>query len=42
MVGLGRKPYLGQVEIAYFCLFRDKRVSSGFPCVTSQGGKDFP
>ena len=34
MVGLGRKSYLGQAEIARFCLFRDVRVSSSFPCVT--------
>ena len=32
--GLGRKSYLGQAEITCFCLFRDLRVSSRFPCVT--------
>ena len=32
--GLGRKSYLGQAEITRFCLFRDVRVSSSFPCVT--------
>ena len=34
VVGLGRKPYLGQGDITCFCLFRDVRVSSKFPCVT--------
>ena len=33
-MGLGRKSYLGQAEITCFCLFRDVRVSSRFPCVT--------
>ena len=33
MVGLGRESYLGQNEITCFCLFRDVRVSSRFPCV---------
>ena len=35
-VGLGRKSYWGQAEIACFCLFRDVRVSTGFPWVTSR------
>ena len=33
LVGLGRKFYLGQDEIACFCLFRDVGVSLRFPCV---------
>ena len=33
-IELGRKSYLGQTEITYFCLFRDVRVSSRFSCVT--------
>ena len=33
-MGLDRKTYLGQAEIACFCLFTDARVSSRFPCVT--------
>ena len=33
-MGLGRKSYLGQAEITCFCLFRNVRVSSRFPCVT--------
>ena len=33
---LGRKSYLGQVEIACFYLFRDVSVSSRFPCVTPE------
>ena len=31
---LGRKSYLGHAKITCFCLFRDVRVSSRFPCVT--------
>ena len=33
-VGLDRKFYLEQAEIACFSLFRDVRVSSRFPCAT--------
>ena len=33
-MGLDRKSYLGQAEITCFCLFRDVRVRSRFPCVT--------
>ena len=33
-MGLGRKSYLRQDEVACFCLFRDVKVSTRFPCVT--------
>ena len=33
-VGCDRKSYIGQAEIACFCLFRDAKVSSRFLCVT--------
>ena len=35
-MGLGRKSYLGQAEMACFCLFRDVKVSSRFACVTPE------
>ena len=37
--GVGRKSYLGQTKITCFCLFRDVRVSSRFPCVTAEVGR---